>query len=186
MPTHKLYLKYKKPHGFTVVELLVATTVFVIVVTAIIQLLFMFLRGPLQQIRQKQLEEQLTYATSEMSHYIRQSKIDYSASTSTSLQLISADNVTRQFSYDDANHTIVFTQNDQFGEGVANFTGANVEIQSLKFFIYPAADPTVVIPGEAALNNQPAVVMVIQAQRKDDANIKARFQILTTSRYYAR
>lgn len=195
MPILQLYRKYKEPsglaravsnnrNGFTVVELLVATAVFVIVVTAIVQLLFMFLRGPLQQIRQKQLEEQLTYATSEISHYIRQSKIDYTSVTGappyTALNLTLADQTSVSFALSDS--AITFTQ----AGTTANLTGSKVEIQSLQFYIYPGTDPTTTTPGVAATNNQPGIVTIITARRTDAPNITAQFQTLTTSRYYAR
>ena len=184
MQIQQLYHNYKEPHGFTVVELLVATAVFVIVVTAVVQLLFMFLRGPLQQIRQKQLEEQLTYATSEISHYIRQSKIDYTSVTGAppyaTLNLTMADDTAISFAL--SGTTITFTQ----AGTTANLTGSKVQIQSLQFYLYPGTDPTVTTPGIAATNNQPGIVTIITAQRTDDPKITAQFQVLTTSRYYAR
>lgn len=189
MRTHKLFLKND---GFTVVELLVATAVFVIVITTVIQLLFMFLRGPLRQIRQKQLEEQLVYASSEISRYIRENTIDYSNSTSSSLQLVNTNSTTRNFSFNTADETITFTEITQVTPGVpaetvaANLTGANVEIESLQFFIYPSTDPTITAPGVPAVNNQPAVVTIITARRTDDTSITAQFQVLTTARYYVR
>ncbi len=173
-------------NGFSVVEMLVATAVFAVVVTAIIQLLLMFLKGPLRQMKQKQLEEQLTYATTEMSHYIREAKIDYSTITGTgpfqSLAVITHDQTHVSFSYDSSAKTIVFNQ----GGVTANLTGSKVVIQSVEFYLYPETDPTTVTVGASAVNNQPAVVMIIKAQHFDDASITSQAQVLTISRYYAR
>ncbi|MFA5995105.1 MAG: prepilin-type N-terminal cleavage/methylation domain-containing protein [Patescibacteria group bacterium] len=180
MPILSLLNKHKRVEGFTVVEMLVATAVFAIVIVTVMQLLIMFLRGPLQQIRKKQLEEQVTYATSEIARYIREGKsFNYTAATAYT-DFLTVTTVTGE------THIIELSTNGNITIDTNLLTGNNVKITNLQFYIYPNADPTVIQADGSSVNNQPAVMMVIDAQRADDPKITTHFQTLTTSRYYAR
>jgi hypothetical protein len=150
----------------------------------------MFLRGPLQQIRKKQLEEQVTYATSEIARYIREGKIDYSqygdtpAFPSNTLYLKSLTGDSNTVSL--ATEAGIIHINLNENAGAAWLTGNNVQITNLQFYIYPNTDPTIIQIDGSSVNNQSVVMLVIDAQRADDPTITTHFQVLTTSRYYAR
>lgn len=190
--------KYKNPKskiqtGFTLVEALVASAVFMVIVVMAIDLFLLFLRGPFSQIDAKHVEEQLTYIFEEFGYHIRTSTIDYSRYPSitnpmSELYIIDAQGQPEKVFLGDGvttNLGQIYIVSDLGTFPFTTDATTDIYVDTLEFYIYPSSDPAAVTV-TSAVNAQAAVVMFISAHSVSDPAITQAAQSLVTLRYYVR
>jgi type II secretory pathway pseudopilin PulG len=195
MLLQKLAKTYKQSAvpGFTLVEALISAAVFAVVITVIMDLALLFIKGPLQQLTQKQLEDEVSFSMDQMVQYIREAQIDYSHTADYSTQptemlwLTTQDNQSITLELVPVNQTTNTIQVSIMSiNGTESYplTGTDISIDALHFFLYPTTDPNQTT-GTMAYT-QPTVVVYIEAHMSDNAAISTTLQSAITSRYYAR
>ena len=180
-----------QPSGFTIVEVLVSAAVFVVVVVAIVNVILLFIKGPLNQAAEKQLQNELDYFYQQAFKEIPWSTIDYSAYPSgitnpeSDLHLLSeTPDVVQQPVYVYLNATGQIMVDDSVNPAYP-VTSADIVVTTLEFYIYPQTDPFDVT-GPTVVNNQPTVVLYVVAHDAEDPEIELSYQSTITSRFYIR
>lgn len=175
--------------GLTLIEVLVATAIFMIIFVIIADLAILFNKNPQQVIRQKQVENDLDYAIEFLSQKIRTNTIDYSSYTDLTtndptniLRLIDKDN--NQTYFEINRNRLKYWNSD--GED-AYVTSDDVVIDGLNFYIYPAESPWEYDYGTKMHHNndQPRVMISIAAHHVDD-DTPIYLQTTISSRLYER
>jgi prepilin-type N-terminal cleavage/methylation domain-containing protein len=181
--------------GFTLIEILVSTAIFLIIFVIIADLAILFNKNPQQVIREKQVENELDYAMEFLAQKIRTNTINYERFIDDSIDLTdAADNPTNLLYLIDANNNATFfsldsnrlTYWDSEGNDAA-VTSQDVEIDSLNFYIYPTETPWEYDFGSKMHNNndQPRVTISITAHHVDD-DTPIYLQTMVSTRVYER
>ncbi|MFH0819369.1 MAG: type II secretion system protein [Patescibacteria group bacterium] len=183
----------KKNKGFTLIEIVVATGIFLIIFVIISDLAITFNRNPQELIYQKKLEREVDYCMEFLAQKIRTDNIDYSAYISDGQDLTSsADNPSDRLylinQYGEHDNFYVssnlYYDNGAVGE---NVNSANVVFDNIYFYIYPATDP---FSEASTVNYQPRVTVSLQAHYTEDGvdynDISIILQTTISSRFYDR
>jgi len=180
----------KNKTGFSLIEVLVATSLFVIIITASLNIFKMVIDSQRSAIATQNVEESLKYFLEVTGKEIRMAKrnsdgacslpstdIFHTNTASTTLVFKNYQNhcVSYSLSYDNASQVNRFTISR---DGVTGYiTPAKINVDELNFVLRP----------EGGVNsNQPTVTMemVAHALGKDSARSEMRIQTTLTSRYY--
>lgn len=174
--------------GFTLIEILMATAIFLVIFVIILDLTVLFTRHPEQIIRQKKLENEMSYTMDFIAQKIRMNKIDYSAydvpltSPSDALNLVDKNGYKSSFSLT--------------AQGILNYSynpvhSNEIVIDSARYYIDPVLDPYCDTFATGAYqacgsNSQPLVTINISAHHKDDPSLTQVLQTTILSRVYER
>lgn len=183
--------------GFTLVEALVATAVFVIVITIALDIILFFIKIPLDGNLGEGVQQDLNYVLEQFAYSQRNAEIDYNRYTSDPAcggPLVVGTAVTALCTIDNASSSIaqlgthpITGANEMLyiddGSVPQPMTGNDIIITDLQFYIYPAANPFDVTTG---MHNEPAIVMVVSAQSIDDDSHNYIYQTMVTTRLYER
>ena len=183
----------KERRGFTLIEVLVSTAIFIIIFVIIADLAILFNKNPQQVIRQKQVENDLDYAIEFLSQKIRTNTIDYDKYIDEIIDLTnvdSADNPTNILYLIDTNgnQTTFDLTSDKLRYESTNITSNDVIIDTLNFYIYPTATPweyDFIIEKIHNNNDQPRVTISITAHHVDD-DTPIYLQTTISTRVYER
>lgn len=185
----------KKQDGYTLVEILVATTLFLLIFILIIDIAVIFTRDPQKIIRQKKLETELEYAVEQISREIRIDTIDYNYSFNTpddDIYLLRRDLNQTHILHDSINKKVKIEALEN-GIIVAEeyATTEKIEVTDLKFYIRPISEPfcdyfETGAYQECSSDVQPRVTFSITARHADDYNIQTTLQTTASSRIYKR
>ena len=177
--------------GFTLVEILVASAIFVIVVVIVMDLFLLFYRQSYRQGEQAQLEQSLSYVYFILTGELHsQWTIDYASyggtitNPQTTLYLIDESSGDQRTLYLGAGQLYFTTSSSTVQEPITPDV-PKVYIDSVEFYLYPSTDPFDVAAATLP-DNQPAIVMFITAHNPDDATITATYQTVISTRYYGR
>ena len=140
--------------GFTLVEAVIATAVFVVVIVVVMDLFVLVLKDPNQENDRQELQEQMSYFTTLISNQLQGATIDYAAydgssrcgnplviGTPVSALCLNSNNAVRLYlgphPVTGANEMLFLEQ-----EGISQQMVSNdVAISSAEFYIYPTQDP---------------------------------------------
>lgn len=183
--------------GFTLVEALVATAVFVIVITIALDIVLFFVKIPLEGNLGEGVQQDLNYAVEQFAYSQRNAEIDYNryaidpacagplAIGTAMTALCTVDNgissIAQLGIHPKTGTNEMLYIND--GSAPQPITGNDIIITDVQFYIYPAANPYDVTTG---IHNQPAIVMVISAQSIEDDSHTYTYQTMVTTRLYER
>ncbi|MDP3970366.1 MAG: prepilin-type N-terminal cleavage/methylation domain-containing protein [bacterium] len=183
---------HSKQSGFTIVEMMISTAVFVIVIVVLMDLTFIFIRDPLNLAKQKELEQDMTYAMDEMSFIIRHGAINWDRypvgvppNPYPLLYFLKNDKSPGLFHISTHKRTGL-QESLTIGDGVMDryLVGDDVIIDELNFFVYPTKDPYDLTNDVHA---QPMVIISLTGHHIDDDSIKPiTMQTIATTRYYER
>lgn len=186
-------MEYKQRTGFTLVELVVASALFAVIVALAVNLFVAALRTPIQEIERHHLYEQVTYVFEQSTYYIHRSSIDYShygASTTnpvTELYLTANDGSDENYRiYLDSGQMkvdITVGNNSTITYPLTTSPTTDVYIQAAKFYVYPTVDS---FDPANNNNNQPAVVVYVQGYSVKRPTSVFSMQTLITLRRYER
>lgn len=188
MPNHSINTDSQS--GFTLVEILIATAIFVITLVLALDIFMIVVRDQFTEIQRKQVEDEVLYIFGELTNNIDHKSIDYSAYTSLPLTdaLYMNDNG-KSILIALGSNPIISGDSDKmyFSDYSTNapLTGEHTSIDSLQFYVYPSSDPNDT-SSATYTNNQSTVVMYIKAHHVDHAEIVVEYQTMITSRYYGR
>lgn len=183
--------------GFTLVEALVATAVFVIVITIALDIVLFFVKIPLEGNLGEGVQQDLNYVVEQFAYTQRNAEIDYNryaidpacagplAVGTAMTVLCTIDNgissIIQLGIHPTTGANEMLYIND--GSGPLPMTGNDIVITDVQFYIYPAANPYDITTG---IHNQPAIVMVISAQSIEDNSHTYTYQTMVTARLYER
>lgn len=178
--------------GFTIIELVVASALFAVIISLAVNLFVVALRTPIQEIERHHLYEQVTYVFEQSTYYIHQSTIDYvnqGTITNPTTQLhLMANN-------DSGERYRIYVASGQIKIDITSATNVtttyplttspttDVYIDALQFYIYPTVNSFDPATGN---NNQPAVVMHIRGHSAKRSTTTFSMQTLITLRHYER
>lgn len=180
-----------QPAGFTLVEMLIATAIFVVTLVLVLDIFMIFVRDQFTEIHRKQVEDEMMYIFGTSAPQIRESFIDFDAYTtmtpSDALYLEDRNHEPTLMAL--GSHSAISADSDTLY--VSNYTdnsplsGDKTVIEDVQFYVYPDDDPFDVASGTYD-NNQPAVVMYIKASHVEHPEIVIEYQTLITTRHYDR
>ncbi len=199
-------LKYYKSlqnnkEGYTLVEMLVATALFVTVVVILIDIIILFVRDNDNDVDQRQLENDVAFVMEEAQRNFRQVFINYdhpsfSASNPVDiLYMVDSNGIEGMIGlgshpdiapYGTDPERLYVVTLDGSPTQASPLTDATTHINRLEFFIYPNANPYELLPGVPATNYQQTIGMYIEAEDIDNTEVSVTAQTLITSRYYGR
>ena len=176
----------QKGEGFTLMEMLVAVTLFSIVITICLGIFISSLQANKTFIRMQKVQNDIRYLIDIISKEIRLGTIDYDYNGY-------AGNITNPVSIlalrDSSNDSVYFRFNNkavQMGFDDINWsdlTTTNIEIESMDFYIIPSSNPFTANPETVA---QPMVLLYLHAYYNEagsmDGNL--RIQTVISSRQY--
>ena len=174
--------------GFTLVEALVASAVFVIVLVAIVNVVLLFLKGPLNQVGEKEVYNEVAYFLEEALQGIPSDAVDYDAYGGT----ISNPESKLNLYYPQAPTAFPVEVSLSGGQiwvttpedGTVPYTGQDIVVTNLEFYIYPEADP---LDPTNGIHEQPMVFIRIDAEHATDDTVETQtFQSAVTTKYYER
>lgn len=188
--------------GLTLVELLVAASVFAIVVVIALDLLINFMSASVDLTKQTQFQEEATFAIEEMSYRIHNSHIAYDnynngICRTVSLPLVHpkndalcmTDTVGQDWFIELDAHTnpnFAGAENmyikDDFGN--APLFSDDIVVSKFEVYVYPSNDPNDIVNG---LNNQEGVMIVFTLESPDEPEIgQLHYQTFISTRVYER
>lgn len=188
MPNHSINTRTQS--GFTLVEILIATAIFVITLVLALDIFMIVVRDQFTEIQRKQVEDEVLYIFGSMTANIDHKNIDYSAYTSLPLTdaLYMNDNGNAMLIALGSNPAISADSDKMYildNSTIAPLTGEHTSIDSLQFYIYPSSDPNDT-SSATYTNNQSTIVMYIKAHHWENSDITVEYQTMITSRYYGR
>jgi len=165
-----MFQKSKKHNrGYTLIEILVALSIFVLVILSVVEITGLLLRAQRKAIAQQVLQENVRFALERMTKEIRMSKINTPSGVSPSL------NITAHKESGDINVTYALSSNRLIrvaGGASAFLTSSAVSIKSLNFYVVNG------------LNQQPRATIVLKAETTDGL-AEIRVQTTISSRDYS-
>ncbi len=176
--------------GFTLVEMLVATAIFIVAIVLALDIFMIVVRDQFTEIQRKQVEDEILFIFGEMNGNLDHTNIQYTSYTS-----LPATDVL--YLDDGKGGTMIIALGGvylggdtdkmyiQGGSGTYPLSGEHTSIDSLQFYVYPSSDPFDVTTGTYT-NNQPTVVMYIKAHHIEHPEISVEYQTMITSRFYVR
>lgn len=191
------FLSLKNNHsesGLTLVEVLVATAIFVITIVIAMDLFMIFVRNNWDEVSRKRLEDQMTFVFEFAGDEIQKSLLDYPsfpASMPSNALYLTDENGQKSIialGGDPAIATLGGTSDVLYTSDYVNLspiTSESISVTKIRFYIYPSADPFDLTTGVYP-NNQPTVVMYMKAEDQDDSAINLEYQTMITARYYGR
>lgn len=176
--------------GFTLVEILIATAIFVITLVLALDIFMVVVRDQFTEIQRKQVEDEVLYIFGALTANIDHENIDYSAYTSLPLTdaLYMDDNGSMKLIALGSNPIISADSDKMYVTDystIAPLTGEHTSIESLQFYVYPSSDPNDT-SSATYTNNQSTIVIYIKAHHVDHPEITVEYQTMITSRYYGR
>ena len=151
--------------GFTLIEAIVATSVFAVAATSIVGVYASIQRLNRQSSALQALEQNVRFVGGELTKIIEAGKIDYAS--------YAAGTVAQPFTTDlylrDHNQTQLrifksgdFLALEKAGVGTANLTGREIKVLNFRLYIWPATNP---FPeGPATPKEQPTVTIYVDLQ----------------------
>lgn len=176
--------------GFTIVEMLIATAIFVVTLVLALDIFMIFVRDQFTEIQRKQVEDEMMYIFSVSTANLKHTTIDYSAYTTlpaTDALYMNDNNEPRLIalgshpSIGADSQTLYMTDYST----VAPLSGEHTAIETVQYYIYPNSDPFDT-SNPSYTNNQPVIVMYIKASHRDYPEIVVEYQTMITSRFYGR
>lgn len=191
MPIKQFKLRHRAvAKGFSIVEIVVAAALFSMLMVAAVNLFVIFLRGPLQQIDEYHVYEEVNNALWELNRVVYSDKIDYAAygtvsNPETDLYLMTADNSETTHIYMSGGQLFATIVNAGVSDTTAltSSGSGDVYIDTFNVYVYPSLDPFTIAN---ATNSQPAVVIQIVAHSVSDPTVSFVAQTLITTRVYER
>jgi len=181
--------------GFTLVEMLVAITIFIIVITIIMGLLVSAVRTQRQNLAYQELLDQTSYVMEYMSRSIRMAmKDDIRIWGLEPKSCLVADKANYEFDDSDPLHPCLKFRNyhnqcqefclEDIGDGRRKLvekieSGASVDLTSpgLNVFSFDVVDPTNSWQQPPANNNQPLVSIFLEIEGREDTRIRIQTSI---------
>jgi len=184
--------------GMTLIEMLVATAIFMIIVIVVVDLAILFNKNPEDMFRQKKLEREMDYTMEFIAQKIRTNKIDYDIyegmvtdyltkswnNPSNRLYLYSNEDEHIYFAFD--SNMITYYDSTGLSETLHS---SDIIIDNAKFFIKPYKDPFIYDSTSGySYNEQPRVVISLQAHHVSDTDLEYPLYLQTaiTTRTYER
>lgn len=180
-----------QPAGFTLLELVVASAIFVVLITLAVNVFVLVLRVPIRAIDQHHLYEEVTYVFEQATYQIHHATIDYASQgtmTNPEIQLYllandgSGDRYQLYLNSGQINMAVTTSSGTTIYQLTSDPT-TDVYIDTLQFYIYPTVDP---FDPDSNNNNQPAVVMHMTGHSVHNAAVMFSMQTLITLRVYER
>lgn len=169
--------------GFTIIEAVVAVSIFSMAMTSIIGMYLSVQKLNQASASLNALQQNARFISEDISKIIRNGEIDYSRyplgsapqPAATDLYLI--DRSGTQIRIYLQNETLIL---DKLGIGSANFTSKEVKVKDFKVYIWPATNP---YPGG---NDQPtaAIYLDLESNVNPRDKTRAKFQVTLTTRQY--
>lgn len=192
-----------KRHGFTLMEMLVALGLFSAVVVIATDLFFTFQKISRKTESLQRLTADARFITEAIARYVRENKIDYAAyrtppnGAQDTLRLMSRTQVSitvhaENNCQEDAQPSFRCVLVTQGESGSERFSGSQVWIRSLQFYIVPQENPLdfAMEIGQYRTDAQPRVTVFLSVANSGDENAEnyTKYDVQTTinSRIYAR
>ncbi len=196
----------KQQKGFTLLEMLVVSAIFIMALTAMVSIFVQTSRAQKTLASSEKLQADTRYIVELMAREVRNNRIDYNfydgaAKKNLSdqpvnyLALMDSDNKQIIFYYDDSESSkkikICRYIDDEINcnnERYYNVTPDDISVTSMKFFITPATDPFVVYDVDR-FDKQPLVTIALTTQSLTgsiDGPDWIRYQTAVSPRYYIR
>ena len=193
---------FKKQKGFTLLEMLVVSAIFVMAMTSMVSIFVQTNRAQKRLANSEKLQADTRYVVELIAREVRTNKIDYAfyngypgkdmANQELSyLALRDADNRQTIFHFEENKMKICRFVSELINCSTNSFydvTPADISVTSMKFFVTPTSDPFVIYAVDRP-DNQPLVTIALTTQSltKDLDDPKwIRYQTAISSRYYAR
>lgn len=176
--------------GFTLVEMLIATAIFVVTLVLALDIFMIFVRDQFTEIQRKQVEDEMMYIFAVSTANLKQTTIDYTAYSTlpaTDALYMNDNNEPRLIAL--GSHPSIGADSQTLYltdyATPSPLSGEHTVIEDVQFYIYPSSDPFDTT-NPAYTNNQPAIVMYVKASHRDHPEIVAEYQTMITSRFYGR
>jgi len=160
---------HKKQQGFTLLEMLISITVFVMVTVIALGIYSSVIRANKKSVSLTKLHRDSQLIMSSIAKKIRQSQVDYTyypsgevPSDNKELALVDVDGTEYVFSHNSSDNTIEVSID---GGAAVDIPGGDVLVTDLKFYITPTTDPFTVVPSQTPIF--PRVTMVLRLEPKD-------------------
>lgn len=163
----------KKVKGFTLIEMLISMTVFVMITIIALSIYSSILRANKKSVTVTRLQRDAQMITTALAKKIRQSQVDYTyypsgvvPNDNTELALTDADGTHYVFSLDPIDDVVLVSVDG--GDEVVIPAG-NVAITDMRFFIEPVTDPFTVAP--SVNPDFPRVTMVMRLEPRGQEGV---------------
>lgn len=176
---HMLQVSSFKFHekGFTLIEAVVAVSVFAVATTSIVGVYLAVQRLTAQSAALQAVQQNGRFITEDLTKTIRNGQIDYARyggsipqPATTNLYLLDRDGVPIRI-FQSGNDLIL----DRAGVGSTNFTSREVRVRDFKVYIWPAVNP---FPGGA---EQPTATVFLELESNINPRDKLRVPFQTTA-----
>ena len=173
----------KSQSGFTLIEAVVAASVFVFVVSAVIGVYISTLRLDSRTRAQRAILDNSRFIMDFLSKEVRNGHIDYNAAacggvvtSDTDLCLVNQDNEAEHFYLTGNNLAVAKTA------GTANLNSSNVLVTNVRFLVAPTSDPLV---AGSPTNEQPHVTVILDMKTTSDRDpVPIHLQSTFSENYY--
>lgn len=191
--TYNLQLTtYGSSRGFTLIEAVVATSVFAIAITSMVGVYVAIQRLNQASAALQALQQNARFITEDITKIVRNGQVDYARYVSTygisgvpqplaspsRLFLIDQDGVSIEISQSGDDLRI-----EKTGIGATNYSGREVKVLDFKAYVWPALNPFAV---GATVREQPTVTIYLNLESNINPRDKTRFpmQITVATRRY--
>jgi len=190
---------HKEQRGFTLLEMLVVSAIFVMAMTAMVSIFVQTNRAQKRLANSEKLQADTRYVVELMAREVRNNRIDYDFYNGDTGKDLTSQEVDYLALRDSDNNQIVFEYYHPQGERYLikikrtaisndffNVTPDDIQVTAMKMFITPNSDPFVI---GATSDAQPLVTIALTTQSLTadlDTPKWIRYQTAVSSRYYAR
>lgn len=191
---------FKEQKGFTLLEMLVVSAIFVLTLTSMVSIFVETNRAQKRLANSEKLQADTRYVVELIAREVRNNRVDYAFYTGGGdnlgaqplnyLSLLNSDDQKIRFRFIDNKIQIcryVSVDINCINEVYYDVTPDDISVTSMKFFISPDTNPFVIYG--ATDNIQPMVTIAVTTQSKTpdlDTPKWIRYQTAISSRYYAR
>lgn len=195
-------INFKEQKGFTLLEMLVVSAIFVMAMTSMVSIFVQTNRAQKRLANSEKLQADTRYVVELIAREVRTNRIDYDFYNGEAdrdltdqeliyLALRDVDDQQIIFKFEGNKMKICRYVSELINCGNGsyyNITPDDISVISMKFFVTPITDPFVIFAADRP-DNQPLVTIALTTQSltKDLDNSKMiRYQTAISSRYYAR
>lgn len=177
--TPKFGVTCRRQGGFTLMEAIVAVSVFAIAATSIVGVYLSVQRLNQASAALQALQQNGRFMTEDITKVVRNGQVDYARyggggvpqPATPHLYLLDRDRVQIDI-YQSGNNLVL----DKLGVGSTNFSGTEVAIKNFQVYVSPAANPF----AGGAVKEQPTVTLYLDLESNINARDKTRYVLQTT------
>ncbi|MBI4049498.1 MAG: hypothetical protein HY395_01625 [Candidatus Doudnabacteria bacterium] len=181
------------PHskrGFTLIEAVVASSVFVFVVSSIVGVYLSTLQLDNKTRSERTLQQNVRFIMEYLAKSVRNGSVDYASYPGGDASLVSDQlwfsNISNEREYIYLSGTnLVLEKTSGVVTQTTNLNSSNVQVANLKFFVTPAKDP---LTSAKTYNQQPNVVVVLELTTsygsRENETSRINLQTTLSSREY--